>query len=157
MTSAKTGEGIRAVLEAVVKRIPAPQGDADAPLQALIFDSYFDEYRGVVALIRVMNGSVRKGDNILMLATTTVTGVEEVGVRRPANIPVDSLNPGEVGYLITGLKDPSLVKVGDTITLQHEQHAAALPGYREVKPMVYAGSIHPRRAKRSDSDSASDS
>ncbi|MBK5211180.1 MAG: elongation factor 4 [Coriobacteriia bacterium] len=139
LTSAKTGEGIHAVLEAVVKRIPAPQGDPDAPLQALIFDSYFDEYRGVVALIRVMNGSVRKGDSILMIATTTVTDVEEVGVRRPANVPVDSLNPGEVGYLITGLKDPSLVKVGDTVTLRQGKNAVALPGYREVKPMVYAG------------------
>lgn len=139
LTSAKTGVGIPEVLEAVIHKIPAPEGDENAPLQALIFDSYFDEYRGVVALIRVVNGSVKKGDNLLMMQTRTVTNVEEVGVRRPANIPLPKLTVGEVGYLITGLKDPSLVKVGDTITLQNKPASAPLPGYRDVKPMVYTG------------------
>lgn len=139
LTSAKTGVGIHEVLEAVVHKIPAPEGEENEPLQALIFDSYFDEYRGVVALIRVVNGSVKKGDNILMMQTKTVTNVEEVGVRRPANTPLDRLTVGEVGYLITGLKDPSLVKVGDTVTLQKQAASQPLPGYRDVKPMVYTG------------------
>jgi GTP-binding protein LepA len=139
LTSGKSGSGVRDALEAVVRRIPAPQGDPDAPLKALIFDSYFDEYRGVVALIRVVDGSVRKGLKVRMMAVDTVTDVEEVGVRRPANIPVAALGVGEVGYLITGLKDPSHVKVGDTITLAKHGATEQLPGYREVKPMVYTG------------------
>ncbi|MCL2818336.1 MAG: translation elongation factor 4 [Actinomycetia bacterium] len=139
MTSAKTGEGIDKVLEAIVRRIPAPVGDPDAPLSALIFDSYFDEYRGVVALIRVFDGSVKKGDRITMMATKTKTDVEEVGVRRPLNTPVDALGVGEVGYLITGLKDPSLVKVGDTITMAVGGVSEPLAGYREIKPMVFTG------------------
>lgn len=142
LTSGKTGEGIRDVLEAVIHQIPAPQGDSNKPLQALIFDSYFDEYRGVVALIRVVNGSIKKDDIIEMMATSAKTNVEEVGVRRPANVPVDSLNVGEVGYLVTGLKDPSLVQVGDTITLAENPASDPLPGYREIKPMVYTG-IYP--------------
>ncbi len=139
LTSGKSGIGVLDALEAVVRRVPAPEGDADAPLKALIFDSYFDEYRGVVALIRVVDGSVKKGLKVRMMATDTVTDVEEVGVRRPANTPVDELGVGEVGYLITGLKDPALVKVGDTITLAKNGATEQLPGYREVKPMVYTG------------------
>jgi GTP-binding protein LepA len=139
LASGKTGEGVRDALEAVVRLVPHPVGDPDAPLKALIFDSYFDTYRGVVALIRVMDGSIAKGMKVRIMATDTVTDVEEVGVRRPANIPVDSLGVGEVGYLITGLKDPSLVKVGDTVTLAHHGTTTPLPGYREVKPMVYTG------------------
>jgi len=139
LASGKTGEGVRAALEAVVRHVPPPAGDSDAPLTALIFDSYFDAYRGVVALIRVIDGSVHKGLRIKMMAAGVVADVEEVGVRRPANLPVDELTVGEVGYLITGLKDPSLVKVGDTITLAKHGATAPLPGYREVKPMVYTG------------------
>ncbi len=139
LASGKTGEGVREALEAVVKYVPAPSGDPDAPLTALIFDSYFDAYRGVVALIRVFDGSVKKGLKIRMMATDIVTDVEEVGVRRPANVPVDSLGVGEVGYLITGLKDPSMVKVGDTVTLARGGTTVQLPGYREVKPMVFTG------------------
>jgi GTP-binding protein LepA len=139
LASGKTGEGVRDALEAVVRLVPHPVGDPDAPLKALIFDSYFDTYRGVVALIRVMDGAIAKGMKVRIMATDTVTDVEEVGVRRPANIPVESLGVGEVGYLITGLKDPSLVKVGDTVTLAHHGTTAPLPGYREVKPMVYTG------------------
>ena len=139
LASGKTGEGVRDALEAVVRLVPHPVGDPDAPLKALIFDSYFDAYRGVVALIRVVDGSVSKGLKIKMMATSTLADVEEVGVRRPANLPVDSLGVGEVGYLITGLKDPSLVKVGDTVTLARHGATEQLPGYREAKPMVFTG------------------
>ena len=139
LASGKTGEGVREALEAVIRRVPHPVGDPDAPLKALIFDSYFDTYRGVVALIRVIDGSVRKNMKVRMMATDVVTDVEEVGVRRPANLPVDELAVGEVGYLITGLKDPALVKVGDTVTLARHGATEPLPGYREVKPMVYTG------------------
>lgn len=139
LTSGKTGQGVRDALEAVVKRVPPPKGDPDAPLKALIFDSYFDTYRGVVALVRIVDGRVRKGDLVRMMATDTVTDVQEVGVRRPANTPVDELGVGEVGYLITGLKDPALVKVGDTVTAAKHGAAEPLPGYRDVKPMVYTG------------------
>lgn len=139
LASGKTGDGVHDLLEAVVYNIPAPTGDADAPLRALIFDSYFDAYRGVVALIRVVDGSIRKGDRIRMIATGVNALVEEVGARRPAEIPLDSLSVGEVGYLVTGLKDVSQVKVGDTITLAEGGVTEALPGYREAKPMVYTG------------------
>ena len=139
LASAKTGEGIDDLLEAIVNKIPAPVGDASAPLKGLIFDSYFDAYRGVVALVRIVDGSISKGQEAACMATGTKFLVEEVGVRRPANTPVDELGVGEVGYVITGLKDPSLVKVGDTITLARNGAAEPLPGYREVKPMVFAG------------------
>ncbi|MCE5202852.1 MAG: translation elongation factor 4 [Coriobacteriales bacterium] len=139
LASGKTGQGVRDALEAVVRRVPAPAGDPDAPLKALIFDSYFDMYRGVVALVRIVDGAVSAGDKVRLLATDTTTEVEEVGVRRPANTPVGSLGVGEVGYLVTGLKDPSLVKVGDTVTLAKHGARAPLPGYRDVKPMVYTG------------------
>ncbi|MCX8008038.1 MAG: translation elongation factor 4 [Coriobacteriia bacterium] len=139
LTSGKTGQGVRDALEAVVRRVPAPTGDSHAPLKALIFDSYFDTYRGVVALVRIVDGRVRKGDLVRMMATDTVTDVQEVGVRRPANTPVDELGVGEVGYVITGLKDPALVKVGDTITVAKHGAVEPLPGYRDVKPMVYTG------------------
>jgi GTP-binding protein LepA len=139
LASGKTGQGVRDALEAVIRRVPAPEGDPDAPLKALIFDSYFDAYRGVVALVRIVDGALSKGMKVRMMATNTVTDVEEVGVRRPANEPVDELGVGEVGYLITGLKDPSLVRVGDTVTISKHGATEPLPGYREVKPMVYTG------------------
>jgi len=139
LASGKTGEGVHDLLEAVVYGIPAPEGDADAPLRALIFDSYFDAYRGVVAFIRVIDGSVKKGDRIRMMATGAETGVEEVGARRPAEVALPELSVGEVGYLVTGLKEVSQVKTGDTITLAEGGVADPLPGYREVKPMVYTG------------------
>ncbi len=137
--SGKTGQGIHDLLEAVVYNIPAPSGDTDAPLRALIFDSYFDPYRGVVALVRVVDGSLVKGARIRMMATGTEALVEEVGARRPAEIPTGALETGEVGYLVTGLKDVSQVKVGDTITLASGGVDDALPGYREAKPMVFTG------------------
>ena len=139
LTSGKSGIGVHDLLEAIVERIPAPQGDADAPLKALIFDSYFDAYRGVVALIRIVDGSIRARQKIRFMATKNECEVEEVGVRRPAETPVDELKSGEVGYLVTGLKDPRMVKVGDTVTLAKNGAAEPLPGYRDVKPMVYTG------------------
>ncbi len=139
LASGKTGEGVHDLLEAIVYNVPHPEGDPDAPLSALIFDSYFDAYRGVVALVRIVNGSMRKGQAIRMMATDTHALVEEVGVRRPTEVPCDELGVGEVGYLVTGLKDPSKVKVGDTITLESGGCSEPLPGYRDVKPMVYTG------------------
>ena len=139
LTSGKSGIGVHDLLEAIVERIPAPQGDANAPLKALIFDSYFDAYRGVVALIRVVDGSIKARQKIRFMATKNECEVEEVGVRRPAETPVDELKVGEVGYLVTGLKDPRRVKVGDTVTLAKNGAAEPLPGYRDVKPMVYTG------------------
>lgn len=139
LASGKTGIGVHDLLEAVVYNIPAPKGDAKAPLRALIFDSYFDAYRGVVALVRVVDGSMKKGDRVRMMATGTESQVEEVGARKPAETPLPSLSVGEVGYLVTGLKDVSLVKVGDTITKVAKSVDVPLPGYREVKPMVFTG------------------
>ena len=139
LASGKTGVGVHDLLEAVVYNIPAPAGDGGAPLRALIFDSYFDAYRGVVALIRVVDGQIKKGDKIRMMATGTETLVEEVGARHPQEVPEKALYVGEVGYLVTGLKDVSQVKVGDTITLADGGVNAPLPGYREAKPMVFTG------------------
>ena len=139
LCSAKTGVGVHDLLEAVVYNIPAPQGNGDAPLRALIFDSYFDPYRGVIAFVRIVDGSVRKGDQIIMMATGTNALVEEVGARTPKEQSLDSLNYGDVGYIVTGLKDVSEVKVGDTITLKSQPADKALPGYRDVKPMVFTG------------------
>jgi len=139
LASGKTGIGVKDALEAVIKHVPHPVGDPAAPLKALIFDSFFDAYRGVVALIRVVDGRIAKGMRVRLMAGGTDTDVEEVGVRRPVHVPVDELGVGEVGYLVTGLKDPSLVKVGDTVTLARHGAHEPLPGYRDVKPMVYTG------------------
>ena len=139
LCSAKTGEGVHDLLEAVVYNIPAPTGSFEAPLRALIFDSFFDPYRGVVALIRVVDGTVRRGDTIYMMQAQSEALVEEVGVRKPVEVPLDDLSVGDVGYLVTGLKDVGLVKVGDTITLSSRRAVDPLPGYRDVKPMVFTG------------------
>ena len=139
LASGKTGVGVHDLLEAVVYNIPAPQGDADAPLRALIFDSYFDPYRGVVALVRVVDGSMRKGQKLKLMASGKIILAEEVGARHPAEEPLPKLGVGEVGYLVTGLKDLSQVKVGDTLTLAEGGVDEPLPGYREAKPMVYTG------------------
>ncbi len=139
LASGKTGEGVHDLLEAIVYNIPAPKGDGEAPLKALIFDSYFDAYRGVVALIRIVDGSIRKGERIRFMATGIETLVEEVGARHPAEIPLDELSVGEVGYLVTGLKEVENVKVGDTVTNARKGATEPLPGYREVKPMVFTG------------------
>ncbi len=139
LASGKTGQGIHELLESIVYNIPAPQGEPDAPLRALIFDSFFDAYRGVVALVRVIDGRMGKGDQIRMMATGATALVEEVGARRPVEQPMSALSAGEVGYLVTGLKDVSQVKVGDTITAATGGVDAPLPGYREAKPMVFTG------------------
>ena len=137
--SGKTGEGIHDLLESIVFLISPPKGDANAPLKALILDSYFDEYRGVVATVRVFDGSIKKGDNLRMMQAEGDFLVDGVGVKRPAETPVDALTVGEVGYVVTGLKDPEAVRVGDTLTWASNPCPEPLPGYREAKPMVYTG------------------
>ena len=137
--SGKTGEGIHDLLEAIVFLVSPPKGDADAPLKALILDSYFDEYRGVVAYVRVFDGRIEPGDQLSMMQTGESFLVDGVGCKRPAEVPLDRLDVGEVGYVVTGLKDPESVHVGDTLTYRDRPCAAALPGYREAKPMVYTG------------------
>lgn len=137
--SGKTGEGIHDLLESIVFLISPPKGDANAPLKALILDSYFDEYRGVVATVRVFDGSIKKGDTLRMMQAKGDFLVDGVGVKRPAETPVDALTVGEVGYVVTGLKDPEAVRVGDTLTWASNPCLEPLPGYREAKPMVYTG------------------
>ncbi|MDB1919614.1 translation elongation factor 4 [Collinsella aerofaciens] len=137
--SGKTGEGIHDLLESIVFLISPPKGDANAPLKALILDSYFDEYRGVVATVRVFDGSIKKGDTLRMMQAEGNFLVDGVGVKRPAETPVDALTVGEVGYVVTGLKDPEAVHVGDTLTWASNPCPEPLPGYREAKPMVYTG------------------
>ena len=142
MVSAKSGVGVKEVLEAVVKDIPAPQGDKGGALKALVFDSKYDVYRGVVVFVRVMDGVIKKGDKIKMMAIRRVSEVEEVGVFSPNMVVTDKLTAGEVGYVIAGIKNVKEVKVGDTITGAKRATAEALPGYKEVKPMVFCG-IYP--------------
>lgn len=137
--SGKTGEGIHDLLEAIVFLISPPQGDPSAPLKALILDSYFDEYRGVVATVRVFDGGIKKGDQLQMMQAGHAFLVDGVGVKRPAETLVDELSVGEVGFVVTGLKDPEAVRVGDTLTGVLRPTAEPLPGYREAKPMVYTG------------------
>jgi GTP-binding protein LepA len=143
--SGKTGEGVAEVLEELIKRVPPPAGDADGPPRALIFDSEFDQYRGVVAYIRVVDGVFRKGEPIRAMATGTEADIDEVGFFSPQMMPTDQLAAGEVGYLITGLKDVTQLRVGDTLTrrvkagLPGGEATEPLPGYREVKPMVFCG------------------
>ena len=137
--SGKTGEGIHDLLEAIVFLVSPPTGDADKPLKALILDSYFDEYRGVVATVRIFDGQVKKGDHLRMMQGGEEFLVDGVGVRRPAEFTLDALGVGEVGFVVTGLKDPEAVHVGDTLTLAGNPCDAPLEGYREAKPMVYTG------------------
>ncbi len=137
--SGKTGEGIHDLLEAIVYLVSPPKGDATAPLKALILDSYFDEYRGVVATVRIFDGAIKKGDQLTMMQAGQSFLVDGVGVKRPAEVLLDELTVGEVGFVVTGLKDPGAVRVGDTLTYRDRPCAEALPGYREAKPMVYTG------------------
>ena len=139
LVSGKTGEGIHDLLEAITILISPPTGDASAPLKALILDSYFDEYRGVVATVRVFDGRIRKGDQLRMMQKGEDFLCDGVGVKRPAEVLVDELSVGEVGFVVTGLKDPESVRVGDTITDAARPCAEPCPGYREAKPMVYTG------------------
>src|SRR5215211_3701759 len=137
--SGKTGEGVIDVLEQLVERVPPPSGDPDASARALIFDSEFDQYRGVIAYIRVVDGTFRKGEAIRAMQNATEADIDDIGFFTPAMTAVEQLSAGEVGYLITGLKDVSKLRVGDTLTSEERPAAEALPGYREVRPMVFCG------------------
>jgi GTP-binding protein LepA len=137
--SAKTGEGVAEVLDALVERIPPPQGDLAAPARALIFDSSYDQYRGVIAFVRVVDGTLRRAEDLRAMALGTEFEAEEVGFLSPTRVSVEALGAGEVGYVITGLKDVSRLRVGDTITTRRNGAARPLPGYKDVKPMVFAG------------------
>ncbi|HEY2427537.1 MAG TPA: translation elongation factor 4 [Acidimicrobiales bacterium] len=137
--SAKTGAGVGELLDAVVARIPPPAGDPDAPLQGLVFDSYYDQYRGVVSAVRVVNGVLRDGARLRFMQAGVTHDVEEIGVRSPTNVPVASLSPGEVGYLIAGIKDVAEARSGETVTDHARQAEKPLEGYREPKPMVFCG------------------
>ncbi|MDX6659920.1 MAG: GTP-binding protein LepA [Solirubrobacteraceae bacterium] len=137
--SAKTGDGVTEVLEELVARVPPPQGDPDAPPRALIFDSEFDQYRGVIAYVRVMDGRFEKGEAIRAMAAGTRADIDDIGFFTPQMTPVDGLGPGEVGYVITGVKDVTKLRVGDTLTTEANPASEPLPGYREVKPMVFCG------------------
>jgi GTP-binding protein LepA len=137
--SAKTGEGVREVLEAIVARVPPPSGDAAAPPRALIFDSEFDQYRGVVAYVRMVDGRFRKHERVLAMQTGTEADIDDIGFFRPAMTAVEAMEAGDVGYLITGIKDVAKLRVGDTLTGQASPAAQALAGYREVRPMVFCG------------------
>ncbi|HXH95712.1 MAG TPA: translation elongation factor 4 [Gaiellaceae bacterium] len=137
--SAKTGAGVAEVLDAIVERVPSPAGDAEAPPRALVFDSSYDQYRGVVAFVRVVDGSFTSREALRTMATGTRFEAEELGFFSPTMTPVDALSAGEVGYVVTGLKDVSRLRVGDTITSVKRPAADPLPGYKDVKPMVFAG------------------
>ena len=137
--SGKTGEGVDEILEAVVRRIPHPTGDSDAPLQALIFDSVFNSFRGIIAYFKIENGSIRKGDKVKFFNTGMEYDADEVGVLKMDMVPRDTLRTGEVGYIISGIKDAKEVKVGDTITHVDKPCLEAISGFQEVKPMVFAG------------------
>jgi GTP-binding protein LepA len=139
LISAKTGQGIPDVLEALVERLPAPQGDPAAPLKALLVDSWYDPYLGVVVLVRVHDGAIRKGMRIKMMATGAVYDVDAVGVFTPKRVAVDALNPGEVGYITAGIKAVADTKVGDTVTDDRKPAAAALPGFKPSVPVVFCG------------------
>ena len=137
--SGKTGEGVVEVLEQLVARVPPPEGDPDAPARALIFDSEFDQYRGVIAYIRVVDGVFRKGEAIRAMQNATEADIDDIGFFTPAMTPVEQLGAGEVGYVITGIKDVTKLRVGDTLTTKVDPASEPLPGYREVKPMVFCG------------------
>ena len=137
--SAKTGAGVEDVLDALIDRIPAPRGEPEAPARALVFDSSYDQYRGVVAFVRVVDGRFETGEPLRAMAQGTSFDAEELGVMSPARVPVDELSAGEVGYVMTGLKDVSRLRVGDTLTSRRRPASEPLPGYQDVKPMVFAG------------------
>jgi len=153
--SAKTGLGIDDILEAVIQRMPAPRGNADGPPRAMIIDSWFDNYVGVVMLVRVVDGVLKKGDRIRMMATNTVYPLEQIGVFTPKSVPRDELKAGEVGFLIAGIKELQAAKVGDTVTLEKKlpnnagPASQALPGFKEIKPQVFAG-LYPTEASEYD-------
>ena len=145
--SAKTGEGVDDVLEAVIARIPPPQGDPTAPLQALIIDSWFDNYVGVVTLVRVMQGTLRPRDRILLMATGAAYNCEQVGVFTPKSVAREELSAGDVGFVVAGIKELKAARVGDTVTHAARPAVAPLPGFKEVKPQVFAG-LYPVEANQ---------
>jgi GTP-binding protein LepA len=153
--SAKTGMGIDDILEAVIERMPAPRGKADAPPRAMIIDSWFDNYVGVVMLVRVVDGRLAKGDRIRMMATNSIYGIEQIGVFTPKSEPRNELEAGEVGFVICGIKELKAAKVGDTVTLEKKlpnnlgPATEALPGFKEIKPQVFAG-LYPTEASEYD-------
>ena len=155
LCSAKTGMGVDDILEAIVAKIPAPRGNADGPLRAMIIDSWFDSYVGVVMLVRVVDGELKKGERFKMMATNAAYEANSLGVFTPANQPRDSLKAGEVGYIIAGIKELKAAKVGDTITLEKKlpnnagPAEEALPGFKEIKPQVFAG-LYPTEASEYD-------
>ena len=139
LASAKTGQGIEEILDAIVEKIPAPEGDSSQPLQALIFDSYFDSYKGAIAHIRVMDGEIKKGSQLKLMATGKTFEATEIGCFRPSPMELEALGPGSVGYLAGSLKQVADVRVGDTVTNAMNPAKEPLPGYRGVTPMVYCG------------------
>ncbi|WP_454721929.1 MULTISPECIES: translation elongation factor 4 [Cupriavidus] len=145
--SAKTGVGVQDVIEAMIARVPPPKGDPDAPLQALIIDSWFDNYVGVVMLVRVVNGTLRPKDKVLLMATGSQHLVEQVGVFSPKSVQREALTAGQVGFVIAGIKELKAAKVGDTITTMARKAAEPLPGFKEVKPQVFAG-LYPVEANQ---------
>ncbi|HSV68778.1 MAG TPA: translation elongation factor 4 [Methylibium sp.] len=153
--SAKTGEGIEEILEAVIARMPAPRGQADGPPRAMIIDAWFDNYVGVVMLVRMVDGRLKKGDRIRMMATDAVYPLEQLGVFTPKSLPREELKAGEVGFLIAGIKELAAAKVGDTVTLEKKlpnnagPASAALPGFKEIQPQVFAG-LYPTEASEYD-------
>ena len=150
LCSAKTGEGVEDILEAIVKIVPPPTGDSNLPLQALIFDSYYDQYRGVIPLVRIMNGKVSPGDKIYTMSTEQVYEVTEVGCHNPKEIKKNVLEAGDVGYIAAAIKDIQYIHVGDTITLNDNRSKDKLAGYRKLNPMVYCGMYPIDNAKYQD-------
>lgn len=142
LTSAKNGIGVKELVEAIIERIPAPKGDINKPLQALIFDSFYDPYRGIVTLTRIVNGKVKVGDIVKMMATSATYDVTELGVHNPKELKKQELVAGEVGYICANIKSISDIKVGDTVTLNDNPATTSLPGYKQMKPMVFTG-IYP--------------
>ncbi len=150
LASAKTGLGVEDILEAIITRIPAPQGDPDAPLKALLVDAWFDNYVGVVMLVRVFDGTLRPKDRLRLMATGSTHLCEQVGVFTPKAVPRDALRAGEVGYVISGIKELQAAKVGDTLTLLERPASEALPGFKEIKSQVFAG-LYPVESNQYDS------
>ena len=147
LISAKQGLNITDVLEAIVNKVPKPRGDVDKPLKALIFDSYYDAYKGVIAYVRVFDGKVKKGDQILMMNTKKTFEVTEVGIISPTHIAIDELETGDVGYITASIKDIRSCRVGDTITLADNPTTVPLPGYKKATPMVYCG-VYPAEGEK---------
>ena len=139
LISAKSGQGVSRLLEEIIKRIPPPKNTSANKTRGLIFDSYYDDYRGVILYVRIFDGHINKNDQIEMMATKAKSQALEIGVLKPGNTPTDKLTSGEIGYIVTNLKSTHDAKVGDTVTLTSDPSSEPLPGYKDVKPFVYAG------------------